>query len=65
MFELVLNPISATPHNDRFFMTSFISNNNVITCHLGRRYCINFYYLDEYKSHICQPYPMDYERIKI
>ena len=65
MFEIILCKEIMTPLNDRFFMTSFVGNNDVITCHLGRRYCINFYSLVEYKSHVRQEVSLGHDKVKI
>lgn len=65
MFEFVLHPMSMTPHNVRFFMTSFLGNKDVITCHLGRRYCVNFFTMEEYKSHVVEGPAWGYEKVKI
>lgn len=62
MFELVLCNASL---NDRFFMASFVGNNDVITCHLGRRYCINFFSLGEYKSNVREDVYWGHDRVKI
>jgi len=65
MFELVVYKVSMTPLNDRFFMTSFLGNNDVITCHLGRKYCINFFILGDYKSLVREDVSYGYDKVKI
>lgn len=65
MFEIVLYKEIMTSLNNRFFMTSFLGNNDVITCHLGRRYCINFFSLEEYKGHVCEDVYWGHDKVKI